>query len=105
MACNRNDSRIRQTNAYQEISIWMDHETTKEVVRMLKAGAAISEIIAVMGHAGVITAPPAWVVAVLGIILYGIAEDLQTVDEGCGIKIGTWQSPPSSNPNYVYEAQ
>lgn len=97
MACNRNESvLIEQTNS---AALFLDHETTRKVARDLNRGGDAVTVAGILVQAGVISAPYGWVVAIIGVVISAIGDEIRYLDEGCGIVFGSDQG------NYFWRAQ
>ena len=62
-------------------------------------------LLAILSQGGVISAPPGWLAAALGVVLYMVGDTLAWVDDGCGIVLTISVSPISPQPSFSVSAQ
>lgn len=85
--CNQAGSQIR-TGWWGGIAVLdIDIETVDDLVYAINMGAGTSALVGILSQAGVISAPPGWVAAAIGVVLGMIGQTLAHIDEGCGVSL------------------
>lgn len=103
--CNSTDAEIDTSYWAQEAHLYIDSDTVDDLVYAIQMGAGTAALVGILSQAGVISAPPGWLAAAIGVVLYMIGDTLAYVDDGCGIVLTISVSPISPQPSYSLSAQ
>lgn len=103
--CNRNDSNYNVKWNKQVVKVWMDDEMTDELAWYFVTGGTTAGAIGLLSQAGIVTAPPGWAAALLGLVLGYYAADLDRHNKGCGVRLKVWVYHGSPVPFYDITSQ
>lgn len=103
--CNQAGSQINTGLWSNSIELNIDSDTVDELVYAMDMGAGTSALVAILSQQGVITAPPGWVAAAIGIVLGMIGRTLAYIDNGCGVTLSITVYTALPTPVYSISAQ
>jgi len=103
--CNRADSEIDTGYFKNEATLYIDTDTVDDLVYALNMGAGTSALVGILAQQGIITAPPGWLAAAIGVVLTMIGQTLEYVDDGCGVELSITVYSGVPTPVYSLSAQ